>query len=289
MTDGNDTNQDTTLDSGRFDDTAASDDATDSADEPTESTDDSVQPHSNDQPTDDADSDVADTSDHVTTDAETGHDPDDGFENSTVDTDATDRVDADVTDRVEADVSDSADELREDDSATGGHTPLEDVVLDSPGGDSEEASRGLFDDLLSGEPIFENKEVLRPSYTPRKLPHREEQINNMATILVTALRGDTPSNILIYGKTGTGKTARSNTSTARSPTPSTGSSPSSRTSSSTRTRQPSRTRSRTWKTCATARAKTPVSSQTTSSTPSTRSQTVSTPSRPGKTNSTPSP
>jgi cell division control protein 6 len=69
------------------------------------------------------------------------------------------------------------------------------------------ASPGLFDDLLSGEPIFENKEVLRPSYTPRQLPHREEQINNMATILVTALRGDTPSNILIYGKTGTGKTA----------------------------------------------------------------------------------
>lgn len=71
----------------------------------------------------------------------------------------------------------------------------------------EEASRGLFDDLLNSEPIFENKEVLRPSYTPRRLPHREEQINNMATILVTALRGDTPSNILIYGKTGTGKTA----------------------------------------------------------------------------------
>jgi cell division control protein 6 len=80
--------------------------------------------------------------------------------------------------------------------------------LDGEGeGETDEASPGLFDDLLSGEPIFENKEVLRPSYTPRKLPHREEQINNMATILVTALRGDTPSNILIYGKTGTGKTA----------------------------------------------------------------------------------
>jgi cell division control protein 6 len=83
-----------------------------------------------------------------------------------------------------------------------------DDVLDDDGEEApDEASRGLFDDLLEGEPIFENKEVLRPSYTPHKLPHREEQINNMATILVTALRGETPSNILIYGKTGTGKTA----------------------------------------------------------------------------------
>ena len=81
---------------------------------------------------------------------------------------------------------------------------LDDVVLDD---DTDDDSQGLFDDLLSGEPIFENKEVLRPSYTPHELPHRNEQINNMATILVSALRGDTPSNILIYGKTGTGKTA----------------------------------------------------------------------------------
>jgi cell division control protein 6 len=73
--------------------------------------------------------------------------------------------------------------------------------------DSRDGTAGLFDDLLSGEPIFENKEVLRPAYTPRELPHREDQIDNMATILVSALRGDTPSNILIYGKTGTGKTA----------------------------------------------------------------------------------
>ncbi|MFW5918722.1 MAG: Cdc6/Cdc18 family protein [Halanaeroarchaeum sp.] len=77
---------------------------------------------------------------------------------------------------------------------------LEDVLED-------EEEDGLFDNLLSGEPIFENKEVLRPSYTPDELPHRTDQINNMATILVAALRGETPSNILIYGKTGTGKTA----------------------------------------------------------------------------------
>ncbi|KZN25041.1 MULTISPECIES: orc1/cdc6 family replication initiation protein [unclassified Haladaptatus] len=81
---------------------------------------------------------------------------------------------------------------------------LDDVVLDDS---DEDGNHGLFDDLLSGEPIFENKEVLRPSYTPHELPHRKEQINRMATILVAALRGETPSNILIYGKTGTGKTA----------------------------------------------------------------------------------
>ncbi|PSQ18237.1 cell division control protein Cdc6 [Halobacteriales archaeon QS_8_69_26] len=80
---------------------------------------------------------------------------------------------------------------------------LDDVLDDEDGDDSQ----GLFDDLLSGEPIFENKEVLRPSYTPHELPHRQDQINKMATILVAALRGETPSNILIYGKTGTGKTA----------------------------------------------------------------------------------
>lgn len=73
--------------------------------------------------------------------------------------------------------------------------------------EDEETEDGLFDGLLEVEPIFKNKEVLRPSYTPKKLPHRNAQIEEIATILVSALRGDTPSNILIYGKTGTGKTA----------------------------------------------------------------------------------
>jgi cell division control protein 6 len=65
----------------------------------------------------------------------------------------------------------------------------------------------LFEDLLSIKPIFVNREVLRPSYTPDYLPHRKEQINKMAATLVVAIRGETPSNILIYGKSGTGKTA----------------------------------------------------------------------------------
>ncbi|MCD6573368.1 MAG: ORC1-type DNA replication protein [Thermoplasmata archaeon] len=65
----------------------------------------------------------------------------------------------------------------------------------------------IFKGLLSSSKIFKNKEVLRPSYVPNFLPHREKQIKELASILVPALRGETPSNVFIYGKTGTGKTA----------------------------------------------------------------------------------
>jgi len=42
---------------------------------------------------------------------------------------------------------------------------------------------------------------------PEILPHREKEIADLASVLVPALRGETPSNVFIYGKTGTGKTA----------------------------------------------------------------------------------
>jgi len=42
---------------------------------------------------------------------------------------------------------------------------------------------------------------------PEILPHRERETDNLASVLVPALRDETPSNVFIYGKTGTGKTA----------------------------------------------------------------------------------
>jgi len=65
----------------------------------------------------------------------------------------------------------------------------------------------IFENLLSNTSLFKNRDVLRHTYTPDNLPHREEQINQLALLLSPLLRGGTPSNIFIYGKTGTGKTA----------------------------------------------------------------------------------
>jgi len=55
--------------------------------------------------------------------------------------------------------------------------------------------------------IFKDREKLLPDYVPEELPHRDEQIVTLAKILAPALTGSRPSNIFIYGLTGTGKTA----------------------------------------------------------------------------------
>ncbi len=72
--------------------------------------------------------------------------------------------------------------------------------------DLKSSFTGIFESLLEKEPLFKNKEALRHSYTPNELPHREAEVRQLATILTPSLRGQTPSNILIYGKSGTGKT-----------------------------------------------------------------------------------
>jgi archaeal cell division control protein 6 len=54
--------------------------------------------------------------------------------------------------------------------------------------------------------IFKNKSILQNNYSPSEIPHREEQIKQIASILAPVLRGEKTSNLFLYGKTGTGKT-----------------------------------------------------------------------------------
>ena len=55
--------------------------------------------------------------------------------------------------------------------------------------------------------IVKDKRFLQTSYIPEVLPHRSAEIDSIATIIASAFEGDRPSNILIFGKPGTGKTA----------------------------------------------------------------------------------
>ncbi len=64
----------------------------------------------------------------------------------------------------------------------------------------------FFESYLLKKPLFKNKKVLQDQFTPENIPHRDEQIQQIAGILAPALRLEKPSNIFCYGKTGTGKT-----------------------------------------------------------------------------------
>ena len=69
-----------------------------------------------------------------------------------------------------------------------------------------EGLTGFFETFLSKKSLFKNKKALQSGYTPETIPHREKQIKQIANILAPILRLERPSNLFIYGKTGTGKT-----------------------------------------------------------------------------------
>lgn len=67
--------------------------------------------------------------------------------------------------------------------------------------------KNIFQDYTQLQSIFkQNSDILRPSYVPEILIHRDTQIKRIASILSMALKGNRPSNILLFGRTGTGKT-----------------------------------------------------------------------------------
>lgn len=63
-----------------------------------------------------------------------------------------------------------------------------------------------FEKFLKQDGLFVNKKALQTSFTPDNIVHREDQIDVIAKILAPLLRNEKPSNLFIYGKTGTGKT-----------------------------------------------------------------------------------
>jgi cell division control protein 6 len=65
----------------------------------------------------------------------------------------------------------------------------------------------VFERFLSNTHFFKDRDVLRHDYIPEKLPHREDQIRYLGMIVAPLLKTERCSNVFIYGKTGTGKTA----------------------------------------------------------------------------------
>jgi len=65
--------------------------------------------------------------------------------------------------------------------------------------------KSMFSDYLEKESAFKNKDALTPQWKPDEILHRDQQINNLASILAPSLKGNDPSNVFLYGSVGTGK------------------------------------------------------------------------------------
>ncbi|MFP4401851.1 MAG: Cdc6/Cdc18 family protein [Candidatus Nanoarchaeia archaeon] len=63
-----------------------------------------------------------------------------------------------------------------------------------------------FEEFMSSKPIFKDKSILQSNFQPPRIQHRSEYLNELAKMLAPALRNEKPSNVFVYGKTGTGKT-----------------------------------------------------------------------------------
>ncbi len=80
--------------------------------------------------------------------------------------------------------------------------------------ESKETDGNLFKDILNirhnelnNNKIFKDKKKTTPDYIPSKLPGRENECKDLASVLSDAFRGCIPMNIFIYGTPGTGKTS----------------------------------------------------------------------------------
>ncbi|MCL5731777.1 MAG: ORC1-type DNA replication protein [Candidatus Thermoplasmatota archaeon] len=66
----------------------------------------------------------------------------------------------------------------------------------------------LFSKFSAESPLIKGDlEKLSGSFMPNSFPHREKEIDHMVMVLSSIMRDMKPSNMLLYGKTGTGKTS----------------------------------------------------------------------------------
>jgi len=55
----------------------------------------------------------------------------------------------------------------------------------------------FFENYLNKTLIFENKKSLQSNYTPETIPHRDDQIEQMAGILAPSLRMEKPTSLFM--------------------------------------------------------------------------------------------
>jgi cell division control protein 6 len=66
---------------------------------------------------------------------------------------------------------------------------------------------GIFGKAASGRALIKNRQTLTIDYVPERLPFRDQESVALAHTLSTVFKGGRPSNLLLFGKPGTGKTA----------------------------------------------------------------------------------
>ena len=64
----------------------------------------------------------------------------------------------------------------------------------------------IFEKILGQDSLFLDRKAFDHAFEPTTLPHRDREVEALVRNLVDALNGHIPSNMLLYGVPGSGKT-----------------------------------------------------------------------------------